>query len=99
MVCLITIKKAEKERLSGVIQTAASAECDYPRCLIHANKTFMDFLKGKTLKAPEKYYVAVTRAKYSNAIVVDSLFGATGFEKCKIMLGGQEIEAEKFICS
>lgn len=71
----------------------------YPRCLIHANKTFMDFLKGKTLKAPEKYYVAVTRAKYSNAIVVDSLFGATGFEKCKIMLGDQEIEAEKFICS
>lgn len=71
----------------------------YPRCLIRANKTFIDFLKGKALKAPEKYYVAVTRARYSNAIVVDSLFGAAGFEKCKIMLGDQEIAAEKYTCS
>lgn len=69
----------------------------FPRCLIYANKTFISFLKGKELKAPEKYYVAVTRAKYSNAIVVDSLFGAAGFEKCRIILGDQEIEAEKFI--
>lgn len=71
----------------------------YPRCLIRANKTFIDFLKGKALKAPEKYYVAVTRARYSNAIVVDSLFGAAGFEKCKIMLGDQEFAAEKYTCS
>lgn len=71
----------------------------FPRCLIYANKTFIDFLKGKELKAPEKYYVAMTRAKYSNAIVIDSLFGADGFEKCRIILGDQEIEAEKFICN
>lgn len=71
----------------------------FPRCLIYANKTFISFLKGKELKAPEKYYVAMTRAKYSNAIVVDSLFGAAGFEKCRIILGNQEIEAEKFICN
>lgn len=71
----------------------------YPRCLIHANKVFIDFLKGKKLNAPEKYYVAVTRAKYSNAIIVDSLFGAPGFEKCKIAFGDQEIEVEKYICS
>lgn len=71
----------------------------YPRCLIYANKAFVDFLHGKKLKAPEKYYVAVTRAKYSNAIVIDSLFGAAGFEKCKITLGEQEIAAEKYTCS
>ena len=71
----------------------------YPRCLIYANKEFVGFLKGKKLKAPEKYYVAVTRAKYSNAIVVDSLFDAARFEKCKITLGDQEIDAEKFVCS
>ena len=69
----------------------------YPRCLIYANKVFVDFLKGKKLQAPEKYYVAVTRAKYSNTIVVDSLFGAVGFKKCRITLGDQEIDAEEFI--
>ena len=70
----------------------------YERCLIHANKTFVNFLKGEKLASPEKYYVAVTRAKYSNAIVVDKLFGAAGFEKCTIKLGDQEIEAERFVC-
>lgn len=50
------------------------------------------------MASPEKYYVAVTRAKYSNAIVVDKLFGAAGFEKCTIKLGDQEIEAERFVC-
>lgn len=70
----------------------------YSRCLIHANGPFINFLKGEPLKAPTKYYVAVTRARYSNAIIVDSLFGAAGFEKCIISLGDQEIDAEKFIC-
>jgi hypothetical protein len=69
----------------------------YDRCMIYCNKTFTKFLKGTELKSPEKYYVAVTRARYSNALVVDKLFGANGFEKCRINLGECEIEAERFV--
>lgn len=69
----------------------------YDRCLIHANQPFIDFLKGKTLKSPSKYYVAVTRARYSNAIVVERFFDAPGFEPCAIPLYGEEIPARRYI--
>lgn len=69
----------------------------FDRCMIYPTEPFIKFLKGKKLASPEKYYVAVTRARYSNAIVVDTLFGAVGFEKCKIKIGGETIDAERFI--
>jgi hypothetical protein len=69
----------------------------YDRCMIYCNEPFKKFLNGVPLKSPEKYYVAVTRARYSNAIVVNRLFGATGFERCRISLGEDEIEAERFV--
>lgn len=48
MVCLITIKKAEKERLSGVIQTAVSAECDYCLIFVVGTGDLIDMLHGLT---------------------------------------------------
>ena len=81
----------------GAVNFGECKGITYNRCLIYANKTFVQFLKGQNLETPEKYYVAVTRARYSNAIIVDKLFGAVGFEKCKIKIGEDEIEAEKYL--
>jgi len=81
----------------GAVNFGECKGMTYNRCLIYANKTFVQFLKGQKLETPEKYYVAVTRARYSNAIIVDELFGAVGFEKCKIKIGEDEIDAEKYL--
>ena len=44
----------------------------FDRVLIYPNKVFQNFiLKGKALASPEKYYVAVTRPKYSIAFVLE----------------------------
>lgn len=46
----------------------------FDRVIIFPNKPLEDFLiKQKTLSSPEKYYVAVTRARYSVAFVLKSL--------------------------
>ena len=81
----------------GAVNFGECKGMTYNRCLIYANKTFVQFLKGQKLETPEKYYVAVTRARYSNTIIVDELFGAVGFEKCKIKIGEDEIDAEKYL--
>lgn len=45
----------------------------FDRILIFPNKPLIDFIKsGKALSSPEKYYIAVTRPRYSIAIVVNS---------------------------
>lgn len=43
----------------------------FERVLIYPNNPLNDFIDGKPLKSPHKYYVAVTRPKYSLAIVSD----------------------------
>lgn len=44
----------------------------FQRVLIYPNGPFKEFLlKQKKLNSPQKYYVAVTRAKYSIAFAVD----------------------------
>ncbi|MBQ8982443.1 MAG: UvrD-helicase domain-containing protein [Lachnospiraceae bacterium] len=46
----------------------------FQRVLIYPNGPFLDFLlRRKKLNSPQKYYVAVTRAKYSIAFVVEIL--------------------------
>jgi len=49
------------------------------------------------LKAPDRYYVGVTRAKYSLAFVVKKLRQNKHFTKDKIHIGEDEIEVLKFI--
>ncbi len=68
----------------------------FERCLIHPPKPLIDFLKGKALPSPEKYYVALTRAKYSNVIVVDKLFSACSFENCDIIVCDDRIQALRY---
>lgn len=46
----------------------------FDRVLIYPNGPLINFLSnGKSLSSPEKYYVAVTRARYSIAIVMDKV--------------------------
>lgn len=58
----------------------------FDRSLIFPNQTFLKFLnKGIPLKAPEKYYVAVTRARYSICFVVEEIPRYMKSKKEKIM--------------
>lgn len=44
----------------------------FDRILLFPNTPFLEYIqKGKALGSPEKYYIAVTRPRYSIAIVVD----------------------------
>ena len=69
----------------------------FNRVLIYPNNPLTDFLKGKDLGSPEKYYVAVTRPRYSLAIVVDKFPRTTTFELVHIVLGDYRVQALRFI--
>lgn len=71
----------------------------FDRVLIYPNGPLKNFImKQKTLSSPQKYYVAVTRAKYSVAFVVDKFPNdSEWFKNVKIEINGKEIEAMKYI--
>lgn len=73
----------------------------FERVLIVPNGPFKDFiLRGTTLNSPEKYYVAVTRPKYSIAFVFEQIPKTLdGYEEVIIKCGGVDIQALKFIAS
>lgn len=68
------------------------------RVLIFPNGPLNKFLLDPSikLKALDKYYVGVTRAKYSLAFVVKSFKKSSYFAKDKIHIGNHEIEVLKF---
>ncbi|MDP4092803.1 MAG: UvrD-helicase domain-containing protein [Bacillota bacterium] len=68
------------------------------RVLIFPNGPLTDFLidPSKKLKAPDRYYVGVTRAKYSLTFVVKKLIENKYFKKSKICIGDDEIDVLKF---
>ena len=71
----------------------------FDRVMIVPNGPLVKFItKGATLASPEKYYVAVTRPKYSIAIVMtgmpEMLFG---YEEVSIDCSGTAIRALKYI--
>ena len=71
----------------------------FDRVLIYPNCPLMDFvLSGKALKAPEKYYVGVTRPRYSIAFVMQK-FPKTlsGYEEMAITCGNTQIRSLKYI--
>ena len=71
----------------------------FDRVLIYPNGPLMDFvLSGKALKAPEKYYVGVTRPRYSIAFVMQK-FPKTlsGYEEMAITCGNTQIRCLKYI--
>jgi len=84
----------------GCVVSFNYGECKgmtFGRVLLYPNRPLVGFLAGKSLSSPEKYYVAVTRPKYSLAIVVDKLPSATAFEATNISVGNGVIKALRFI--
>lgn len=71
----------------------------FDRVLIYPNGPLKNFvLKNKALSSPEKYYVAVTRPRYSVGIVLDKLpKSVAGFMETKIILNERELRCWKYI--
>lgn len=94
------ILKYDAKTDTGEIPSFNFGQCKgmtFERVVIYPNKPLLDFLTGTGLKSPEKYYVAVTRSKYSIAIVVDELISNDFFKIDKVQLGDMEIQASVFI--
>jgi hypothetical protein len=70
----------------------------FERVLIFPNGVFKDYIqKGKNLTAPEKYYVGVTRPRYSLAIVVDSFpKNATEYQEMELSTDDTKIKVLKY---
>lgn len=70
----------------------------FDRVLIFPNGPLKNYvLKNVPLTSPEKYYVAVTRPRYSIAIVFDKLpKTVVGFSEIKMILNEQEVIAMKY---
>lgn len=68
----------------------------FERVLIYPNKTLLKFINGEKLSSPSKYYVAVTRPKYSIAIVVENAQVVNNFQEIVISLGRKEISAWEY---
>lgn len=71
----------------------------FERVMIFPNKPLINFiLKDETLKAPYKYYVAATRAKYSLAVILDNIENCSEkFVDDKIALEDDYINVKRFI--
>lgn len=71
----------------------------FDRVMIIPNGPMKNFItKGTALTSPEKYYVAVTRPKYSISIVLESMPATlNGYEEVLIECGETHIRALKYI--
>ena len=93
-------KKTETYGYSAVNFGACKGET-FERVMIVPNGPLTKFItQGTALKSPEKYYVAVTRPKYSIAIVLPQLPNTlSGYEEVLIECGRTQIRALKYIAS
>ena len=71
----------------------------FDRVLIYPNRPFEDFvMKNKALNAPQKYYVGVTRPKYSIAIALKAVpMKLDGYEETVISCGNIQIRSLRYI--
>jgi len=70
----------------------------FDRVLIYPNGTYKKFLKNnEKLKAPYKYYVSATRAKYSIVFVVDKIYENNKFKYTNITINDNNIKVSKYI--
>lgn len=72
----------------------------FDRILIFPNNPFLDYIqKGKAFSSPEKYYIAVTRPRYSIAIVVDKFPSKSKYllEDVVIPCGTEAINGKKIV--
>ena len=70
----------------------------FDRILIFPNKPFLEYIqKGKAFGSPEKYYIAVTRPRFSIAIAVDKfpLKSKFQFNDITISVGSRHISCKK----
>ena len=90
--------KTKIEKYHAVNFGACKGET-FDRVLIYPNRPLIDFvLSGKALKAPEKYYVGVTRPRYSIAIVMKKFPKIlSGYEEMAITCGNTQIGSLKYI--
>jgi hypothetical protein len=97
-----TVLKYDERTLTDGLPSFNFGGCKgmtFERVLIFPNGVFSDYIqKGKTLTAPEKYYVGVTRPRHSLAIVVDSFPKNTPqYQEIEISFGGTCIRAMKYV--
>ncbi len=72
----------------------------FDRIIIYPNNVFKDFLvKNKEIKSKTKYYVAVTRSRFSIAFVFDEIFENDNFKKENIKIGDNCINVSKYIAN
>lgn len=90
--------KAETYGYAAVNFGACKGET-FDRIIIIPNGPLKKFLKNKIpLDNPEKYYVAVTRARYSITFVLEELPNTIdGYAECYIECGNERIRALKYI--
>ena len=70
----------------------------FDRVLVYPNKPLREFVaKEKELKSPYKYYVAVTRPRFSLAIVLDDISNCSNsFVDITIVINGKQCVAKKY---
>jgi len=81
------------------INFGASKGLTFDRILVKPNNKLLGFLLNvQQLESPYKYYVVVTRPRYSLTFVVDELPNSIQkFSKCSIQLRDQTIEGFKYV--
>ncbi|MCK9330084.1 MAG: UvrD-helicase domain-containing protein [Candidatus Cloacimonetes bacterium] len=96
---ILRYDKRTKCEYSEVLNYGVSKGLTFDRILIYPNQPLVQLLKSnKALKSPEKYYVAVTRAKHSVCIVLDKMEANNRFSSIKLQLNnGNMINAFKLI--
>jgi hypothetical protein len=84
---ILRYNKTTQCEYTDVINYGVSKGMTFERVMIYPNQPFIKFLKnGTSLKSPEKYYVAVTRAKHSLCIVVDKMKNTDLFSPAELQL-------------
>lgn len=94
-----TVLKYSRATDVGDVPSFNYGECKgmtFDRVLLYPTKPLTMFLSGKKLEKQEKYYVAVTRPRYSLAIVVEKLPNSLAFESARIFVGDGTIQAQRF---
>jgi superfamily I DNA/RNA helicase len=94
------VLKYDRRTDVGGVPSYNYGECKgmtFDRVLLYPTKPLTGFLAGKELTSQERYYVAVTRPRYSLAIVVDKIPTSTVFEPVDIPLGDMTIYALRFV--
>jgi len=95
-----TVLKYDKNTQTDSYPSFNFGQCKgltFNRVLIYPNNPLRDFITGIPLKSPQKYYVAVTRPKYSLAIVFDEFPDNNNCHRETLKLGEKTITVIRLI--